>query len=137
MFLQTVQVGPLILAHETMNGIVLVSDNCFGQIASIHSFIIFSALSYHLYFMRKYMSVCWVREGGTPCQHKHKHGMPKQLPFRYFSFTSFLLFMSYECKTKIVFLILFIVLSMGEVYLLSSLLLLRLIHATISNAIYS
>lgn len=31
--------------YETMNGIVLVSDNCFGQIAFIHSFIFHFILS--------------------------------------------------------------------------------------------
>lgn len=41
--------------YKAMNGIVLVSDNCFGQIASIPFIYYIFSLSYHLYFMRKYM----------------------------------------------------------------------------------
>lgn len=104
LFLQTVRMGPLILAYGTMNGIVLVSDNCFGQIASIP--IIYYIFSVYLIIFTScvnimcvyvglsewvYVCVCVAGKGGTPCSTLtlNSYEMPKQLPFWYFSLTSF------------------------------------------------
>lgn len=80
--------------YKAMNGIVLVSDNCFGQIASIPFIYYIFSLSYHLYFMRKYMCTLYIvqlcvfvylclcewKKKGDRFMH-HSYEMLKQLPF--------------------------------------------------------